>query len=97
MPWFVRVRAWLPQDESAVVIHWINYRQDEDAAIEVPLPVEPFQVQCALPAGRCVERVEWRYPEMRQPIELEHAVVDGQIRFTVPGLIAYGISIVHFA
>ena len=96
-PWFVRVRAWLPQGEQALVIHWINYRQDEDAAIEVPLPVDPFQVQCALPAGRCAERVEWRYPEMRQPIDLEHAVVGGQIRFTVPRLIAYGMSIVHFA
>ncbi|MGB1718833.1 MAG: hypothetical protein ACPHO6_11780, partial [Candidatus Latescibacterota bacterium] len=96
-PWFVRVRAWLPQDEQALVIHWINYRQDEDAAIEVPIPVDPFQVRCALPAGRCVQRVEWRYPEMRQPIDLEHAVVDGQICFTVPRLIAYGMSIVYFA
>jgi len=63
----------------------------------VPIPVDPFQVRCALPAGRCVERVKWRYPEMRQPIDLEHAVVDGQIRFTVPRLIAYGMSIVYFA
>ena len=95
-PWFVRVRAWLPQDEQALVIHWINYQQDEDAAIEVPIPVDPFQVRCALPKGRCVKRVEWRYPEMRQPIDLEHAVVDGQICFTVPRLIAYGMSIVYF-
>ena len=41
-PWFVRVRAWRPRAVDAVVIHWINYRQDEEAAIEVPLPVGPL-------------------------------------------------------
>ena len=54
-PWFVRVRAWRPQDVDAVVIHWINYQQDEEAAIEIPLPVGPLQAECEIPDGLQVE------------------------------------------
>ena len=30
-PWYVRVRAWRPQTGAALVVHWINYLQDEEA------------------------------------------------------------------
>ncbi len=33
-PWFVRVRAWRPEGERALVLHWINYLQDEQAGGE---------------------------------------------------------------
>ena len=57
-PWFVRVRAWRPQGVDAVVIHWINYQQDEEAVIEIPLPVGPLRAECQIPDGSEVERVE---------------------------------------
>ena len=94
-PWFVRVRAWRPRDVDAVVIHWINYRQDEEAAIEIPLPVGPLQAECEVPAGFRVERVEWRYPEMREPLLLEHQESGSAVRFMIPRLIAYGMSVLH--
>ena len=94
-PWFVRVRAWRPQAVDAVVIHWINYRQDEEAAIEVPLPVGPLRAECEVPDGFRVERVEWRYPEMREPVLLEHQESGSTVRFTIPRLIVHGMSVLH--
>ena len=94
-PWFVRVRAWRPQDVDAVVIHWINYQQDEEAAIEIPLPVGPLQAECEIPDGLQVERVEWHYPEMREPVALEHEKSGSNVRFTIPRLIVYGMSVLH--
>lgn len=94
-PWFVRVRAWRPRAVDALVVHWINYRQDEEAAIEVPLPVGPIQAECEVPEGFRVERVEWRYPEMREPAVLEHEESGSTVRFTIPTLIVHGMSVLH--
>ena len=94
-PWFVRVRAWRPREADAVVIHWINYRQDEDAAVEVPMPVGPIQAECEVPDGFRVERVEWRYPEMREPEVLAHQERDSRVHFTIPRLIVHGMSVLH--
>ena len=94
-PWFVRVRAWRPSRTEALVLHWVNYRQDEESAIEVPSPVGPLQVTCAIPDGYDVERVEWLYPEMRQPAILEHTRDGDRIHFTIPSLIVYGLSVLH--
>ena len=92
-PWFVRVRAWRPSQVEALVLHWVNYRQDEESAIEVPSPVGPLQVTCAVPDGYDVARVEWLYPEMRQPTILEHTRDGDRIHFTIPSLIVYGLSV----
>lgn len=94
-PWFVRVRAWRPKTVNALVVHWINYLQDEEAAIEIPIPIGPVQVSCELADGVQVERIEWRYPEMREPVELEYEVSDSHVRFTIPRLIVYGMSVLH--
>ena len=94
-PWFVRVRAWRPQAVDAVVIHWINYRQDEEAAVEIPIPVGPLQAGCEVPDGYRVERVEWRYPEMREPVVLGHESSGSQVRFAIPRLIVHGMSVIH--
>lgn len=94
-PWFVRVRAWRPHNVDALVIHWINYRQDEEAVIEIPLPVGPLQAECEIPDGYQVERVEWHYPEMRESIVLEHEMNGSTVGFTIPRLIVYGMSVLY--
>ena len=94
-PWWVRVRAWRAQDTPAIVLHWINYRQDEAAAIEIPLPHGPIQVDLSLPEGTVVAGVEWRYPEMREALNLEFDLSEGRIRYTIPSLIVYGMSVIR--
>jgi hypothetical protein len=83
-----------------VVIHWINYRQDEEAVIEIPLSVGPLQAECEIPDGFSVDRVEWHYPEMREPVVLEQDVRERQsgattVRFIIPALIVYGMSVLY--
>ena len=94
-PWFVRVRAWRPEQEEALVLHWVNYQQDEEAAIEVPVPLGPLQVECGVPEGYVVEQVEWLYPEMREPVFLDCESSGARVRFEIPGLIVYGMSVLH--
>ena len=94
-PWYVRVRAWKPSLVEALVLHWVNYRQDENSDIEVPEPVGPLEVECAVPAGFRVERVEWLYPEKREGFDLPHEIRSGRVHFTIPALIVYGLSVVH--
>jgi len=91
----VRVRAWRPQTVDAVAVHWINYQQDEEAALEIPIPIGPLQAECEIPDGFEVERVEWRYPEMREAVVLEHEMSGSSVRFAVPRLIVYGMSALH--
>ena len=94
-PWFVRVRAWLPEGHKALVLHWVNYQQDENADIETPQPVGPVQVECKVPAGYVVQKVEWLYPEKGDAVTLHHETLVKQIRFTIPSVIVYGLSVLH--
>tara|TARA_B100001123_G_scaffold445580_1_gene597540 strand:+ start:5371 stop:7461 length:2091 start_codon:yes stop_codon:yes gene_type:complete len=94
-PWYVRVRPWLSDDRSKLIVHWINYLQDEDACVEVPIPTGPITVKCLPPSEAGIERVEWIYPEMKEPTDLVHSTQESATRFTIPNLIVYGISILH--
>ncbi len=94
-PWFVRVRAWLPEGYDALVLHWVNYQQDEETDIETPQPVGPIQVECAVPEGYVVQKVEWRYPEKRDAVILHHETLGERIRFAIPSVIVYGLSVLH--
>jgi len=94
-PRFVRVRAWWSTQQEALVLHWVNYRQDEDTCIEIPFPVGPLEVECAVPPGYKVEKVEWLYPEMRGTTVLQYENNNSRIRFTIPTLIVYGLSVIH--
>jgi hypothetical protein len=94
-PWWVRVRAWRPEAEQALVLHWVNYRQVEDSVIEVPCPTGPIQVGCPLPAGSVVTRVHWRFPEGPDTTTLPHRMDGDIVHFTVPRLIVYGLAVIH--
>ena len=96
-PWYVRVRAWRPHGVDALVLHWVNYRQDEGSDIEVPQPVGPLQVECAVPEGRRVERVEWLYPEKGEVEELEYEMRAGRVCFAVPSVAVYGLSVLRWS
>ena len=94
-PWFVRVRAWIPEGQEALVLHWVNYQQDEEADIETPQPVGPVRVACRVPAGYTVQKVEWIYPEKQDTVILPHETAGAHIRFTVPTVIVYGLSVLR--
>ena len=94
-PWFVRVRAWLPAGHEALTLHWVNYRQDEEADIETPQPVGPVQVKCKVPVGYAVQKVEWLYPEKGDSVILHHETLGERIHFTIPSVIVYGLSVLH--
>ena len=94
-PWFVRVRAWLSEGHEALVLHWVNYRQDEQADIETPQPVGPVQVDCRVPEGYTAQKVEWFYPEKRDSVILPHETVGDRIYFIIPSVIVYGLSVLR--
>ena len=94
-PWFVRVRAWRPQGHEALVLHWVNYQQDEEADIEIPQPVGPVQVDCMVPEGYAVQKVEWLYPEKDDSVTLHHKTLGERIHFIIPNVIVYGVSVLH--
>ena len=60
-----------------------------------PIPTGPIRVDLLLADGGTVDRVEWRYPEMKNPLELDHEITDGRVRFQIPRLIVYGMSVIH--
>ena len=94
-PWFVRVRAWAPEGHTALVLHWVNYKQDEETDIETPQPVGPIQVDCRVPGDYVVQKVEWIYPEKQDSVLLPHETVGGRIHFTIPSVIVYGLSVLY--
>ena len=93
--WHVRVRAWRPETAEALVVHWINYLQVEEVTVETPIPVGAIEAECGVPDGFTVDRVEWHYPEMKEPVTLEHEMTDSRVAFAIPNLIVYGMSIIH--
>ena len=89
------MRAWLPEGHEALVLHWVNYRQDEEADIETPQPVGPVQVECKVPEGYVVEKIEWLYPEKQESVTLPHEIHGKRIHFTIPSVIVYGLSVLR--
>lgn len=95
-PWWVRMRAWqVCLEDETIVLHWVNYHQDETSVCEVPIPVEPFDVTVVIPVGYNLKHVDWNYPEMCSSVRLSVVVQDGRATFTVPGLIVYGLSVLR--
>lgn len=94
-PWFIRVRAWVPEEHAALVLHWVNYKQDEESDIETPQPVGPVRVDCKMPEGYVVDKVEWIYPEKQDSVLLPHERRGERIHFTIPSVIVYGLSVLH--
>ena len=80
---------------AAIALHWVNYHQDEASQLEVPLPTGPLRTELRLPPGAQVDRVEWHYPEQREPLILAHASAHHRVSFTLPSLIVYGLSVVY--
>ena len=94
-PWFVRVRAWVPEGNDVLVLHWVNYRQDEESDIETPQPTGAIQVECKVPEGYVAHKVEWLYPEKGDPVTLHHELLGERIQFTIPSVIVYGLSVLY--
>ena len=80
---------------EALVVHWINYLQAEEAVIEIPIPIGPIKAEVRLPDGFQVDRVEWHYPEMKEAATLEHETNVSSVTFSIPRLIVYGMSIIY--
>ena len=77
------------------MVHWINYLQVEEVTVETPIPVGAIEAECGVPDGFTVDRVEWHYPEMKEPVTLGHEMTDSRVAFAIPNLIVYGMSIIH--
>lgn len=96
--WFVRVRAWCPDnDDDVIVIHWINYLQDEYAVAETPIPIGPIHGRITLQDDRDVSAVEWRYAEMKQVEELTFEQTGRELTLNIPRLIVHGMCVLRFA
>lgn len=94
-PWYVRVRAWQPTTDDVLVVHWINYLQDEWAVAETPIPIGPIEVELRPPPGRAVSAIDWRYPEMKAPEPVEFEVAGEVVRFRIRRLIVHGMVVLH--
>ncbi len=93
-PWYVRVRAWC-LEAGGLALHWVNYRQVESAATETPWPVGPIAVDCAVPPGQRIVRLDWHRPEA-ESAALPFVHAGGRLRFAVPEVVVYGIVVVQF-
>jgi len=73
----------------------VNYHQNEDSEIEVPIPSDSFQVDVKLQQGQSIDRIDWLYPEMPSPGILAYELHEGFARIQTPGVIVYGLSVIH--
>lgn len=93
-PWYVRVRAWRSGGDR-LALHWVNYRQVESAATEVPWPVGPLRADCALPDGTRVAAVHLRSPELAEATPLPFTQRGGHVEFVVPQLVVYAVCVLQ--
>ena len=52
-------------------------------------------MECKVPVGYAVQKVEWLYPEKGDSVILHHETLGERIRFTIPSVIVYGLSVLH--
>ena len=74
---------------------WINYLQDERAVAETPIPIGPIQVEVRLRQGETIEAIDWRYPEMKAPEDVEFEATADGVRFCIRRLIVHGMAVLR--
>lgn len=95
--WTVQMTAWSQRSKRRIVMHFVNYDRDENAAgLENPRPSAPFRVDLNLPASASPVRVEFVTPEEPERHALNVHVAGGRAVFEVPGFSVYGVAVVSY-
>ena len=94
-PRTVRVSGWRQRDPQRIVVHWVNYNRDEGASVEVPIPTSEMEVALRVPEGVRAASVEWIYPEADDPRNLSYQQGEDGVRFQLPRIIVYGITVLR--
>ncbi len=95
-PWTVRVRAWCPaMAEERVVLHWVNYHQEEGVDGESPVLTGSIYVKLLLPPGRLCEEIRWLDPEVDGMTQIDFRQDGPHLEFEVPPVLVYAICVVH--
>ena len=83
-PFFVRMHAWLPTQVSALVLHWVNYRQMEETPVETRLPSGRIRVDCRVTDERGVNRAKWLFSEAVEGTALKNEEGNDSTHFVLP-------------
>jgi hypothetical protein len=92
-PWYIRVRAWIPEAEEALVLHWVNYRQDEGEEEEAPIRTDPFHVDVRVPVDWRVT-ASWHTPEEGEGA-LAVSAAGRRVSFEAPPFSVYGVTVLR--
>ncbi len=102
-PWTVRATAY--KQPGRVILHLVNYDREDGAPesnrtgpeTERPKAVENVAVELRLPTGHRASAVTMFTPDGGGPVKLYFQMRRGQVRFTVPRVLVYAVTVVEIA
>jgi len=81
--------------EERVVLHWVNYHQEEGVDGESPVLTGSIYVKLLLPPGRLCEEIRWLDPEVDGMTQIDFRQDGPHLEFEVPPVLVYAICVVH--
>ncbi len=100
-PWTVEMHAYRQEAKKRWIVHLVNYNHKENApgksvsAREAPIEAAPVEVRLNLAADTKVRRVRCLSPDGSESKEISFRIDAGQVRFTRPEFLVYGICVVE--
>ncbi len=95
----VRVSLDRTSTGDTLVLHFVNYAREDGApdrgkgiADERSLAVKGVDVDLVIPKGKSIGKVEWLTPEQSSPLAVKTQTANGNLRFTTPAFLAYGVA-----
>lgn len=100
-PWHVEVHAYRQQSKKRSIVHLVNYNHKENApgksvaAREAPIAAGQVEVRLNVPASARIRRVRFLSPDAAEEKQLPFRHDAGQVRFTAPGFLVYGVCVLE--
>jgi hypothetical protein len=96
--WSTILHAFTAGSQQKLVVHLVNFGNDESSQEYRPLATEPAQIDLRLPSGAAVQRIYSTSPDGSDDEDLDfRAGESGRVRFRVPPVEVYGVAVIELA
>ena len=96
--WSTALHAFTAGGMQRVVLHLVNFGNDESREKYRPLATEPAQVDLRLPGAAAIQRILFTSPDGGGDEGLDFSVrEEGRVCFRVPAVEVYGVAVIELA
>ena len=93
--WTVFFHAYIQSTPARIVLHVVNYDNDETAESYAPIPTTESDFTLQVPEGSRVESMVFSTPETGEDVQLNFTQEKDDVSFCLPPISVYGLAVIN--